>query len=203
MSIQLRHAVNAKRGAHRSFLMEMAREPGRRGAPPAEEGEPGPRRPLAPRTNPANNAPSQRAAQLPGRGPGRGHKGTHAAGVAGRVGRLRGKLAAQTRLRPRPQNRASRGQRGREIKGGSGWGGRVGRRWRRRRGPREVERRLRGLGLGGQGHPAGWSERRPRCWRRVALRERSATGFSQQCPEGHSPQPRRVSSCHGYDGRVR
>lgn len=67
--------------------MEMAREPGQRGAPPAGGRRAGPRRPLAPRTNPANNAPAQRAAQLPGRGPGCGtQRGPASLGRRRRVG---------------------------------------------------------------------------------------------------------------------
>ncbi|XP_066093692.1 collagen alpha-1(I) chain-like [Saccopteryx bilineata] len=78
----------------------MAREPGQRGAPPAGGRRAGPRRPLTPRTNPANNAPAQRAAQLPGQGPGRGTQRRRR-----RVGAAEGEAcgrdeAAATRPRP-------------------------------------------------------------------------------------------------------
>lgn len=158
--------------------------------PPAEEGEPGPRRPLAPRTNPRTmrpprGRPSCRAGDLAA-----GHKDPHAAGVAGAGGGGRG-----ASLRPRrgcgprvpAEQSVQRAARDRETKGGSAGAAEWGRRWRRRRWgtwrggesaaaragfgevratPRAGRSAVRGAG---GGWPCGTGA--PRAW-------------GQQCPEG-------------------
>ena len=190
MSIQLRHAVNAKRGASAApFSWKWPASPAGAVPLPREEGEPAPggpsRRGQIRRTmRPPRGRPSCRAGDLAA-----GHKGTRTPRASrGGWGRPRGKPAARTKLRPRVSSarsaqraagtgRQREGPRGAaewEVGAGGGGGGRLAPgSWP----PRE-------LGLGKSGHPAGRLERCPRCWLWVAPRDRSSASAGPTMSRG-------------------
>lgn len=217
MSIQLRHAVNAKRGASAApFSWKWPVSPASAAPLPREEGEPGPRRPLAPRTNPANNAPAQRAAQLPGRGPGCGtQRGPRTSGVAGGWGRPRGKTGPDQAgpsglgFQPRASSAWSaeepaEGRRNREgVRGSAGAG-------RQREGPRGAAEWGVGAGWGpGRRHApeiggrAAFGEIAPPHRRVGALSVVLAVGWSRGTKVSGgplAPTPDALGSCHGNKG---
>lgn len=162
--------------------MEMALEPGRRGAPP--EGGRRVQPPAAPRAADKSGKQCARPEGGPAAGPGTWPRDTKGPARRGRRGAGGGNLGGSPRLRrgcghmcPSAARRARRAAgSGRQREGlrgaaelgvgaGEGGGGRA-----------PGRRRPSGLGLGRSRHSAGGSERCPRCWWWVAPRDRSTTG---------------------------
>ena len=180
MSIQLRHAVNAKRGASAApFSWKWPASPAG-GAPPA--GGRRARPPAAPRAADKSGKQCARPEGGPAAGPGTRPRDTKGPACLGRRragGGDRGGACGRTKLRPpglgpRPRASAAGGRVRQGVRGRAG-AGRQRERVRRerqsggwgpaRRVPGIDSRGLAGLGLGRSRHHAGGSGRCPRCWR--------------------------------------